>query len=297
VPILLAFDTGACIGQSRQQYDIPMFEPAFLMLRNRPAVVANVAAFVVLALAERGTVRTLLWLCVGTAIGWAMEFASTRTGFPFGEYVYHTDSFVGEWSAGGVPLFASLSFAALTYLGYSAACTLLSGLRGTGSRTRRSDNETTSWRVLVLSAVLITWMDVVIDPLTLLGRYWHLGDLYHYKASGIHFGVPLSNYGGWFFTSLLIVGTNLLLDRLLRNGGIGPSAVYALPFQPFWSIAAQAGTYLYLICVAAYLLAAGAVPAGIPLQEILMSTLVCSAAYAVFTAIMIHRAFRLRTAC
>jgi uncharacterized membrane protein len=272
-----------------------MMEAVLLMLVRRPAVVANLVAFIVLALAERGVPRTLLWLITGTAIGWFMEFASTRTGFPFGYYVYHTESFAHELSAGDVPLFASLSFAALTYLGYSASCTLLSPLRGVGAAVRRLENDAlaTSWRVLLLSAVLITWMDIVIDPLTLLGRYWHLGDLYHYEPPGAHFGVPLSNYGGWLVTSLAIVGTNQLIGRWLRSAGSVPSSLFALPFQPFWSVAGQASTYVYMIGVTLYLLGSGVAPVATPLKPILLSASLCTAAYAAFTAVMIRRAFRL----
>lgn len=275
-----------------------MMEAVLLMLVNRPAVVANLAAFVILALAERGVARMLLWLVSGTAIGWFMEFSSTRTGFPFGYYVYHTKSFAHELSAGGVPLFASLSFAALTYLGYSAACTLLSPLRGAGAAVRRFENDglATSWRVLLLAAVLITWMDMVIDPLTLLGRYWHLGDLYHYEVSGFHFGVPVSNYGGWLITALAIVGTNQLIDGWLRSVGSFPSSLYGLPFQPFWSIGGQAATYAYMICVTLYLLGSAAVPVATPLKPILLSALVLTAAYVAFTAVMIRRALRLPVA-
>lgn len=133
-----------------------MSEALQLMLLNRPAVVANVAAFVILATAERGPLRMLLWLTTGTAIGWLMEFTSTRTGFPFGYYSYHAASFANEWSAGGVPLFASLSFAALTYFGHSAACTLLAPLRGERAAVRRVEDPAlpTSWQVLLLATVL-----------------------------------------------------------------------------------------------------------------------------------------------
>ncbi|MBI4517009.1 MAG: carotenoid biosynthesis protein [Deltaproteobacteria bacterium] len=268
-------------------------EVAYLMLVNRPAVLANLAAFAILALAERGVRRMLLWLVTGTAIGWLVEFSSTHTGFPFGYYVYHQESFAGELAAGGVPIFASLSFAALTYLGYSSACTLLSPLRGAGAAVRRvePDSLSTSWRLWVLAAVLITWMDIVIDPITLLGRYWHLGDLYHYEPAGIHFGVPLSNYGGWLFTALVIVGINQLIDARLRAAGSSPAPLYSLPFQPFWSVGGQAGTYVYMICVTLYLLVADVTPAGTPLMAILLSTLTFTGAYAVFTTAMIRRGF------
>jgi uncharacterized membrane protein len=271
-----------------------MSNALLVMLLNRPAVVANVTAFLILALAERGALRTMWWLATGTAIGWLMEFSSTRTGFPFGHYAYHPAAFANEWSAGGVPLFASLSFAALTYFGYSAACTLLAPLHGEGLAVRRVPDPhlATSWRVLLLATVLITWMDVVIDPLTLLGRYWHLGDLYHYESLGAHFGVPLSNYAGWLFTSCAIVGANQLLDRALRRSGAAGRPLFSLPFQPFWSIGAQAGTYVYMTLVALYLLASRRVPDAVPVGAILASGLLCTAAYALLVTWSIRRGRR-----
>src|SRR5439155_1461572 len=59
----------------------------------------------------------------------------------------------------------------------------------------------TSWRVLVTGAFLTTLMDLVIDPLTVRGERWFLGRIYYYPEGGIHFGVPLSNYAGWFLVA------------------------------------------------------------------------------------------------
>jgi putative membrane protein len=81
------------------------------MFTERWYVLAFLASFVVICWAERGWQRTLLWLVSGTCIGWLMEFSSTHNGFPFGDYSYHEWNFPDELFAGGVPIFASLSFA------------------------------------------------------------------------------------------------------------------------------------------------------------------------------------------
>src|SRR3990167_9704807 len=98
------------------------------MFRERPYVVAFLATFLVICWSERCWRRTLFWLASGTFLGWLVEFSSTRNGFPFGRYAYHEANFPDELFIGGIPLFASLSFAFLTYFGYSAARTLLSPL-------------------------------------------------------------------------------------------------------------------------------------------------------------------------
>jgi putative membrane protein len=248
--------------------------------------------FALLATAERGLARAGVWLLTGTFIGWLMEFSSTHNGFPFGGYSYHAANYPDDVWLGSVPLFASLSFAALTYFGYSAAMTLLSPLRREGARVRRVDvpGLWASWRALLLATLLITWMDLVMDPVTHLGRYWFLGDLYHYDPGGAHFGVPLSNYAGWLLTSFTIVLVNQMADGGLTRAGVPPSPAFELPFGPLWSIGCQAGTYIMMLAVTVYLMMGAEVPAATPLGGILVSGIVVSAIYGVFVAVMLRRA-------
>ena len=263
------------------------------MLVSRPYVVALVAAYWLIAPAERGWLRAGLWFVSGTLIGWLVEFSSVRNGFPFGMYAYHQANFPDELWIGGVPLFASLSFAVVTYFGYSVACTVLSPLRRSGLDVQRIDSRqvANSITVLVLASVMITWLDTVIDPLTHLGKYWLLGDLYHYEPGGIHFDVPLSNYGGWLFTSFCIVLVNQTLDRMLARSGQSPARGFYLPLKPFWSLACCVGVYIFMLAETLYLMGVDEVPAGTPLGGILISGLLLTAIYLVFTLGMIRRGF------
>jgi uncharacterized membrane protein len=89
------------------------------MFVNRPYVVSLVLVFIVIAAAERGWLRMVIWLVTAASIGWLSEFSSQRTGFPYGFYSYYPSSFANELWLSNVPFFASLSYAALSYLGYS----------------------------------------------------------------------------------------------------------------------------------------------------------------------------------
>lgn len=264
----------------------------FTTLWNHPPVAANLLSFLVLATSERGYARALLWLVSGTFVGWLMEFSSTHNGFPFGAYTYHVANYPDDIWLGTVPLFASLSFAALTYFGYSAALTLLSPLRREQWNVRRIDvpGLATSWRVLLLATLLITWMDLVMDPVTHLGRYWFLGDLYHYEPGGLHFDVPLSNYGGWLLTSFVIVLVNQQIDRWLAAAGHPAEPAFELPLRPLWAIASQAGTYIMMLVVTLYLMTSPEVPAATPLGGILLSGAALTGIYGVFVAVMLRRA-------
>ena len=245
-----------------------------LMVTNRPSTIANLLAFLILATAERGAPRAAIWLVTGTALAWLSEASSIRTGFPYGLYSYHSQQFVGELQLGGVPLFASVSISCLTYFGFSAARALL-------------DAPFDSARVLWLAALLVMWLDVVMDPVTLAGRHWYLGDLYHYAADGIHFGVPLSNYAGWFLTAFAIVFVNQRLGAALERSV--PPRAYALPYRDLLGIASQSGTYVYMLGAATYLALFAEVPADFPRAGILASTVACTAAYALFVVAMLRR--------
>lgn len=258
------------------------------LVTERPYVVAFLTTFVVVAWAERGPLRMALWLVTGTFLGWLMEFSSVRTGFPFGAYAYRPAQFPDELWLGDVPLFASLSFAFLTYFGYSVARTLLSPLELLPRDLVRRDEPGLdgSLRLLALAALLTTWVDTVIDPVTHLGRYWFLGDLYAYEGGGLHFDVPLTNYAGWLFTSLCIVFVNQRLDVLLREAG-WPARGFALPYRPLWALGALVGNFVFMLGITVYLMTAADVPASEPLAGILASGLALSAAFLILAVAVI----------
>jgi putative membrane protein len=261
------------------------------MFTERPYVVAFLISFLVIASAERGWLRALLWLATGTFIGWLVEFSSTRNGFPFGSYDYNEANFPNEAWIGGVPLFASLSFAFLTYFGYSIACTFLSRLERSGADVQRRVDPRidTSLPVLLLAAIVTTWADTVTDPVAHLGRYWFLGDLYAYTSDGVHFNVPLTNYAGWLFTSACIVSVNQLLDALLRARGVEARG-FLLPYKPLWALGAVLGNFAFIIGVSVYLVAWGDVPSSEHAAQVLASGVAISALFAVFAAVMLRRA-------
>ena len=58
----------------------------------------------------------------------------------------------------------------------------------------------------LLAAFLMTALDIVVDPLAVRGGRWFLGNIFYYPNGGIYFGVPLSNFAGWFLVALLIIG-------------------------------------------------------------------------------------------
>src|SRR5438477_360918 len=187
-------------------------------LMLRPYVFVFLAVYLCAAVTRMGWAKTAAFSAVAWAIAYAAEFSSTRSGFPFGLYVYVDATRGRELWLSNVPFFDSLSFTFLCYLGYALAIFLYAPLVCGRGDFQVADTRAirTSWRVLVTGAFLTTLMDLVIDPLTVRGERWFLGRISYYPEGGIHFGVPLSNYAGWFLVAAASIAAFQALERRTR---------------------------------------------------------------------------------
>lgn len=197
----------------------------------RPYVFAFFAAFLVACVPHVGWRSTLTFTGIGYLIAFSSEWLSINTGFPYGWYYYIDTTSSRELWVAGVPFFDSLSYIFLTYCSYSTALFILSPLKAWRWNlvTLETRGIRRSTSALILAAFLQTFLDIVIDPVALQGRRWFLGQIYGYREQGIHFGVPLSNYGGWLLTSLFLVWCLQLIDA--RTCDTKPHGAGMAPFQ------------------------------------------------------------------
>ena len=177
----------------------------------RPYVFAFLATFLVLAVRDLGARRALGFLGLGFAVALSAEYASTRVGVPFGLYHYTGATAGRELFVSNVPFFDPLCFPFLAYASWCVA--------------RRVTGEARGVRVAGLAAALMMLLDVVIDPLAVRGDRWFLGHLFDYPVPGAYFGVPLSNFAGWFLVGLAIVGGFLGLSRSAPQASPGPGVL------------------------------------------------------------------------
>ena len=197
----------------------------------RPYVFAFFAAFLAVCVPHVGWKRALTFSLVGYLIAFGSEWLSINTGFPYGWYYYIDATSSRELWVAGVPFFDSLSYVFLAYCSYTTALFILSPLKAwrwnlATLETRRIRR---SYSALLLGALLQTCLDIVIDPVALQGRRWFLGQIYGYREQGIHFGVPLSNYGGWLLTSFCLIAAFQLIDARRLNETA--SGLVTVPFQ------------------------------------------------------------------
>jgi uncharacterized membrane protein len=183
----------------------------------RPYVFLLLAIALVTAVRLMGRTRTAIFFLLTWVTAFVCEFSSTRTGFPFGWYVYTGPTRGRELYISNVPFMDSLSFTFLLFCSYCLALVFLLPVRGSGLGFAIRDDPAvrTSPAVLALSALFFVLLDVVIDPVALLGDRWFLGRIYYYPEPGVHFGVPLVNYVGWGVVGLIALGLYQQIDRRL----------------------------------------------------------------------------------
>jgi uncharacterized membrane protein len=115
-------------------------------------------------------------------LGFAVEAVGVRTGFPFGAYAY---TGVLRPQLLGVPVVMGLAWMALV----AYACDF-------ARRLRLSPRLAT-----VFAALWTTAIDLVIDPLAAN----HFG-YWTWARGGAYYGIPFTNFAGWFVTALLACG-------------------------------------------------------------------------------------------
>ncbi|AEB09003.1 carotenoid biosynthesis protein [Desulfobacca acetoxidans] len=177
----------------------------------RPYVFIFLAAYLCLATRHLGLGPTLLYLLLGYGIAWTSEFCSIHTGIPYGLYMYIPATHSQELWVLGVPLMDSLSYVFLSYASYSLALFLLAPLPRSPVSGHPVNTGRYNLATLLLAVVLFVTLDIIIDPLALRGYRWFLGQIYGYPEAGIYFGIPLSNFVGWFVVGLVMVA---VLQRL-----------------------------------------------------------------------------------
>lgn len=227
----------------------------------RPYVLAFLLAFLFVARYEIGLRRALAWIPVGYAIAFLCELSSTHNGFPFGLYHYYPAPTrdLELWVL-NVPFMDSLSFAFLSFASYATARRLLGRSPAPDGRIEGDAG------VVLLGATLMVAIDLVCDPVSLRGDQWFLGRIYDYAERGIFFGVPLSNFAGWFFVACAIQWAMAGLERAGALGG--PARVRTGPGAAALAPALWASIVLFNAAIAFWI--------GLPAAGVLGLALVCA---------------------
>jgi putative membrane protein len=149
------------------------------------------------------------WIGIGVFIAICLvvsnilENTSILTGFPFGHYHY-TDSLGPKLFL--VPILIGPAYFANGYLAWVVGNVLIGELRRTSSAF-------TTFAVPFIASFLMVMWDLTFDP-----RASTIQHMWIWEQGGGYFGVPLTNYLGWFFTVYVFLQLFALFVRLRPAG-------------------------------------------------------------------------------
>ncbi len=135
------------------------------------------------AVETRGGRQAFLLFGSGTGISLGMEALGVGTGLLFGNYSY-TDKLGGKLF-GLVPWLIPVAWCSLLYPAWHLPWRLPLG-------------KSTWLGRIVLPALAVTAWDLSLDPRMVQDGFWV------WPEGGFYFGIPLSNYVGWFVTAALV---------------------------------------------------------------------------------------------
>ncbi len=190
----------------------------------RPYVFVFFGIYLFIAISTIGWKRTGLYSILAYLIAFVCEYTSSHgdLGIPFGVYRYVETTRDRELWIAGVPFMDSLSFTFLSFISYRLAIALAS------SRRPNAKDISSRWLTAGVAGFLMMYLDVIIDPVTLQGSRWFLGDLYYYPNGGPYFGVTIWNFIGWFVVCFIIVRVYVAIEKRLGDVNLGKAAPYFL---------------------------------------------------------------------
>ncbi|MCB2226426.1 MAG: carotenoid biosynthesis protein [Desulfarculaceae bacterium] len=206
--ILAAFILLRCLtGGSQAELVVKLGPFLFLALLVGFALLHGIALY--------GGKNFAVFLAIAFVVSWLYENCSIITGFPFGHYYYTAVLGPKLWH---VPVFIMGAYAAVGYLAWTLAQVLL------GNYQSPLQGKNLFFAPLVASFVMVLW-DVCLDPVkATIAKQWI------WEQGGPYFGIPLTNYAGWF----LCVYTIFQLFAWYMRGKNTPSRHDLFGQRSFW---------------------------------------------------------------
>ena len=133
-----------------------------------------------------GARRAALLFALGSLIALGSELLGTSTGVPFGSYQY--TPLLGYRIGGLVPFPIPVSWFYMIY----------GSLAIVGRLLPARDDGTSKLRWSLLAGLVLTAWDVSMDPAMVKTAHWV------WQTEGFFYGMPLSNWIGWFITGTII---------------------------------------------------------------------------------------------
>jgi len=177
----------------------------------------SIVIMVVHAWVGLGRAEALTFVLVCLLVTMVIENIGAATGVPFGHYRFLVGANLPH--IGSIPLIVGPLYVGMGYPSWLIANLIVNG------DIRRPNSWLECFALPVAAAFVMVQWDVVMDPSgSTLARSWIWYD------GGGYFGVPLSNFLGWFLTTYIYFQIFAVIAFNRRN-----RPAYADRSAPFWS--------------------------------------------------------------
>jgi putative membrane protein len=166
-----------------------------------------------------GKRNILIFFLITWAVSFSFENLSIATGFPFGFYHYSPN--LGVLT---VPLIIIFAYFAIGYLAWMLSHVLA------GQYHKKLEGKQIFIVPFIAAFIMVMW-DLSVDPISsTLQGFWV------WTYPGAYFGVPISNFFGWFLVVYLFF--QIFALYLSRYDSIKVEKVSKLSNKPYWIEAA-----------------------------------------------------------
>jgi putative membrane protein len=163
-----------------------------------------------------GKKNILVFFLITWAVSFFFENLSIMTGFPFG--FYHYSSSLGLLN---VPLIIIFAYFAIGYLAWMLSHVL------TGQYSRKLEGKQIFIVPFIAAFLMVMW-DLTVDPISST-----LQGLWVWTTPGAYFGVPISNFLGWFL--VVFIFFQIFALYLSKYDSIEPKKAINRLNKSFWS--------------------------------------------------------------
>ena len=189
-------------------------------------VILFIGFFLIHGILTMGFINMISFITISVILSATLEIIGTNTGWLTGKFKY-TDRACPLPSILGVPLCYPLAWCGLVYTGMWTAICFTTDIK--------TSNFEIGLPVLLLTPALVTLLDIILDPIAVHEGRWF------WEKPGRFYGVPFSNFRGWFITTLIIIlSFTYVLRPELQMNDLSRWFVFA-PALGFALLAAAAG--------------------------------------------------------
>jgi len=183
-------------------------------------VIITIFIFIIVILhgIERyGIKKMVIFFLITWVVSNFFEALSIQTGFPFGFYQYVDMPGPRIFE---VPLLIMFAYFAMGYISWMISHVL------TGQYLKKLEGKQIFIVPLIASFIMVMW-DLCIDPLSST-----LVPLWIWKSPGAYFGVPITNYFGWFLVTFIFF--QIFALYLSKYDRIENQEITILSSKTFW---------------------------------------------------------------